>query len=153
MVYKWKEGSRFSGDIEAIGEWIDSLDQKTPEILVNEAEDKKCPAHNCFTWDDAKAAHQHRLQEARLLVNSIVVEEEEKERPAFESVIVENTRQYVSTTIESLSDEDIWEQIVGEAKASIRSLQKKLNTYSYIRKEQSEKAQYHLHLASEAIAQ
>jgi len=152
-VYKWKEGSWVSGDAQKVGEWIEGIQVKTPENIVNEAEDEKSPGHKYFTWDDYKAAHYWRLQEARLLINSIVTvaEDEDVEMPAYESVIINEKRQYVPTTIESLTEQDIWNQISGEAQSTIKSLRHKLKIYSHIRKEQSEKAQQYLQMASEAI--
>jgi hypothetical protein len=154
-VYEFGKGSRVGGNAQEIGEWLYGLEKRTPEIIVNEAEDEVCPAHGCFTWDDYEAAHKCRLQEARMLVNSIVVVadpgENEFRYPAYESVIVSNERQYVPTTIESLSDEEIWMQIAGDAKQTIRSLQHKLSTYSHMRGEDVHKAQRHLELASEAM--
>jgi hypothetical protein len=154
MVYKWKFGTRMSGDAQKIGEWLERIDVKTPENIVMEAEDDGCPAHECFTWDDHKAAHEFRKHEARMLVNAIVTspEEDSYEIPAYESVIINEQRQYVPTTVESLTEDDIWTQIAGEAKSTIKSLQHKLNAYSHIRKEQAENAQKYLSLASEAMS-
>lgn len=44
-----------------------------PEIIVAAARSKKSPLHDYFTWDDSKAAREHRLQQARQLL-SVVVE-------------------------------------------------------------------------------
>jgi hypothetical protein len=154
-IYKWGNSYRPKGDAQKIGEWIDSLEEKTPEVIVQKAKNKRCPAHHCFTWEDSEAAEKWRLQEARMLVNAIVVEEESENetvsRPAFESVIIGEQRQYVPTTIESLSDDEIWEQIADEAVMTIRTLQHKLNTYSYIRERKVANAQRHLSKAREAI--
>jgi hypothetical protein len=154
MVYEWNNGSRFKGDPQVIGEWLSGLGTKTPENIVNEAEDEKSPGHSCFTWNDSEAAHKYRLHEARLLVNAIIVKEDEDDeykRPAFESVIIQDKRQYVETTVESLTEDDIWEQIAGEAKQTIKSLQHKLKMYKHLREESVERAQMHLEQAKEAI--
>ena len=45
----------------------------TPELIVREAEKKRSPLHNIFEWDDEKAAYNHRLQQARILLNNIQV--------------------------------------------------------------------------------
>lgn len=46
----------------------------TPELVVEEARPEGSPLHDQFTWDDAAAAHEHRLYEARALIRSIRVE-------------------------------------------------------------------------------
>ena len=39
----------------------------TPEMVVDAARDPNSPLHSAFTWDDAQAAHEHRLAQARVL--------------------------------------------------------------------------------------
>jgi hypothetical protein len=44
-----------------------------PDTVVQAARDEKSPLHAAFEWDDSKAAHQHRLQTAGLLIRSVLV--------------------------------------------------------------------------------
>jgi hypothetical protein len=44
------------------------------EDLVKAAEDPESPLHGYFDWDDASAAHQHRLEQARRLIASVKYE-------------------------------------------------------------------------------
>ena len=46
----------------------------TPEIVVEAARDPDSPLHSAFTWDDAQAAHEHRLAQARVLLRRVRVE-------------------------------------------------------------------------------
>lgn len=61
-----------------------------PRDVVDAAKDPASPMHTAFEWDDQKAAHQHRLNQARQLVRSIRVvdsaEEGEPIRRAFLSI-------------------------------------------------------------------
>lgn len=41
--------------------------------VVKEAKPKKSPIHDCFEWDDGKAADEHRLWQARHLIRVTVV--------------------------------------------------------------------------------
>lgn len=43
----------------------------TPDGVVEAARDKHNPLHSEFDWDDASAAHQHRLDRARQLIRSV----------------------------------------------------------------------------------
>lgn len=45
----------------------------TAAELVKEASDPSSPAHPHFEWDDQRAAHQHRLQQARGYIRALVV--------------------------------------------------------------------------------
>ncbi len=42
-----------------------------PSVVVKEARDEKSPLHSSFEWDDAKAAHAHRLDRARTLIKTV----------------------------------------------------------------------------------
>lgn len=60
----------------------------TPEIIVNEARDPNSVLHPIFEWDNKKAAHGYRLQQARILLNNIqitvITDGEPKEISVFE---------------------------------------------------------------------
>ena len=43
-------------------------DKLDPVAVVEAARDETSPLHDCFTWDNSKAAHQFRLIEARKLI-------------------------------------------------------------------------------------
>lgn len=156
-IYKWKSGTRFKSDVQEVGKWLENIEERTPENIVEQAKSESCPAHECFTWDEKKAAKKWNIQEARMLVNAIITVSESDDRediefPAFESVIIGDSRQYVSTTVDTLTDDDLWNQIAGEARSSIASLQRKLKVYSHMRNEQADIAQHHLDLARDALA-
>lgn len=44
-----------------------------PEDVVNAATSKKHPLHHLFEWNDSRAAHEHRLNQARQLIKSVKV--------------------------------------------------------------------------------
>jgi len=52
----------------------------TPRDTVERARDPKSPLHSYFTWDDAKAADERRLDQARSLIRSVRVEIEYQDR-------------------------------------------------------------------------
>lgn len=58
----------------------------TPESIVERATNVHSELHELFNWDDNSAAHQWRLQQARVLINEIRVIIEEKEFHAFENI-------------------------------------------------------------------
>lgn len=45
----------------------------TPDAVVEDARDPQSPLHDLFEWDDAKAAYQHRLDQARAIITSVRV--------------------------------------------------------------------------------
>lgn len=62
------------------------------EILVKRAKDKRNVCHKFFNWDDTKAAHEHRLTQARGLVAAVWVIKYEDDKPTAESRKYEVTR-------------------------------------------------------------
>ena len=52
----------------------------TPEMVVDAARDPNSPLHSAFEWDDAQAAHEHRLAQARVLLRRVRVEVETSTR-------------------------------------------------------------------------
>jgi hypothetical protein len=44
-----------------------------PQEVVEAARARASPLHDCFEWDDSRAAHEHRLNQARQLIREIDV--------------------------------------------------------------------------------
>lgn len=77
-----------------VGEHIEMLREKfkgeiTPEDILADAKNPNSPLHSFFEWKDSAAAHQHRLQQARGLIRSVVAIYVREDRPAV------RTRAYV----------------------------------------------------------
>jgi hypothetical protein len=77
-VYQWKPRTDFGIDAQVAGEELEKIrghnsGDLTPEMVITAATSKKSPLHSLFEWDDAKAGHQYRLQQAGLLIRSVVV--------------------------------------------------------------------------------
>lgn len=51
----------------------DKTGRLTPGLVVKAAKNVKSPLHAQFTWDDSVAGHQWRLQQARNLINGVMV--------------------------------------------------------------------------------
>ena len=136
--YQFREGARYSVDPQVVGEHLEEITNKhgglNPRLVVREAERKSSPLHDCFTWDDTKAAEEYRLQEARKLIGSVMVVTQHVEEPirAFHSVKVVTSsesdddapRTYVSLDV-ALSDEEYRLQLLQQAARELNSLRKK----------------------------
>ena len=104
-----KAGShKLSGDADAIAahnELTDIVNSNDgyvlPEDVLARAEDPYNPLHHHFEWDDEAAAHQHRLKQARNLIQSIEI------RPVVEEGADENgnVRAFVSIRQEVINNE------------------------------------------------
>lgn len=77
MIYRFRDGSRFSGNAELAAAELERIrtEQGTlkAETIVTEATPEDAALHGWFEWNDAAAAHEHRLDQARRLVRAIVI--------------------------------------------------------------------------------
>lgn len=71
--YAWSN-KRFPVAAQVFGEFYYSLKKRTEEELVKAARSKRSPVHGLFEWNDRKAAHEMRLVQARVMINSLQVE-------------------------------------------------------------------------------
>jgi hypothetical protein len=82
--YKFKEGHPIPKGIsptdagKAIEQLISKHGEARPEHLVDAARSKKHPLHHCFEWDDSKAAHEHRLNQARYVLRAVMIVREDR---------------------------------------------------------------------------
>jgi hypothetical protein len=80
-VYAWRDGSgkRFGKfDAQPAGEEVEKLQklhghELEPADVVEAAADEKNVLHDLFEWDNLKAGHEWRLQQARFLLQSLKV--------------------------------------------------------------------------------
>lgn len=128
MKYAWAEGTRSGGsDPQEVGRELDRLRQEhegalTAEVVVRAAEKKSSPLHDMFEWDDAEAAHQYRLVQAREIIRHIVVIDNGDKTPrrAYVQVSFDDGRAYVDT-VEALKDSDLRVQVLNRARAEMES--------------------------------
>lgn len=141
--YIARNGADFTNeDAEKIGPELERLEKEgktAPADIVKSARSNKSVLHQYFEWDDAKAAEQHRLHRARLLVNhievEIIVHDRKPERyRAFHSVVVgkdkegKNKRAYVShETVQS--SEDYSRQVIEDAQNHLSTWRSRFAQY------------------------
>ncbi len=89
--YEFSEGARFqagaNADAKAVGEHLELLRKQhkgelTPSDVLEDARHDNSPLHSFFEWDDSVAAEQHRLQQARGLIRSVVAIYVREDKPA-----------------------------------------------------------------------
>jgi len=161
-VYKWKDGSRFRANAEMVASELNGLTDKTPGAVLQKAEDDQTELHKCFTWEDAKAAHLYRLEEARRVVRSVIEINEAPDREpiehrAFEYITIqpeeesEKPRRVFVSTTEALSNKDTRKEVFGRFRSAIAELSSEMKVYRYLAEEEIDAAQHHLDLAREAV--
>jgi hypothetical protein len=141
--YRAAKGARFSHkDAQIIGtHFFDQMGgMPTPELVVEDARSIDSPTHEYFEWDDTEAARQHRLFQARNIINHLVVEitvgGEKRMTKAFHSVDImmdDETvdRKYASVEI-IVQDKDLKEQVIKRALEEVNAWQVRWLDYSEV---------------------
>ena len=137
MVYKFRTGFRMTGDPQKVGETLESLrvrsgGQLTPEDVVVEAAKRRSVLHRYFEWDDAEAARQYRLSQARYLIRAVVVCPAQDE-PPFEPVrafvcvggIDKEQPKSFTHVCQAMRDERLREQVLERARDELVAWRKR----------------------------
>ena len=112
--YQWAKGARVKADANEVGVVFEELQARNEvldehEVLVA-ARHVDSPMHDCFEWDNTKAAYEHRLSQARYLIRKLcVVVEKDDFRPIRAYVSVQKPdevdRDYVAVSRVMNSDD------------------------------------------------
>jgi len=116
--YAWRDGARLQKgarvSAQTVGARLERLRTESggelvPESVVADARDPASPLHPLFEWDEAEAAHQHRLSQARALIRAVVVRYRATPEGGSRSIVAfvnvkEGERQYYTATAVAMSD-------------------------------------------------
>lgn len=136
MVYQWKLGSHIKGSAQVAGEVCEQLEKQgrlSAKILLDESRPEDAPLHNSFEWDDSIAAESWREQQARHIINSLIVcpEKEEPVRVFFKIERTENRYQSIETILEH---KDSTRKLLENALHELESIQKKYKAIKQLQK-------------------
>lgn len=76
MVYKYEwRVNKYPVDAETAGSYMESLNNKhgavTPELLLDSSRSEDSVMHQCFEWDDTKAAEKYRVKQALGIISNL----------------------------------------------------------------------------------
>jgi len=139
---KWNRVPKNAPDADIAYGVIASIKKRrggvTPQLLVIESKRKSSPLHNCFEWDNSKAAEEYRIVQAREILRFLIVEiepEEEYEDPQFvrafvapSSVEKEGNTSYV-TIEEVCGDEELEAAYLRQLKRELNSIKNKIKGF------------------------
>lgn len=138
-VYKWEYGN-MPVAAQVAGEYLTALEKSrgilTATLLVDESRDAKAVLHDCFEWDDAKAAEAHRETQAGYILRNIKVTYIDDGKPealptrAFVNVQpAGDTRGYVPF-VAAMNDAQLKEQVLRTAYNDLCNFRRKYEQYS-----------------------
>lgn len=103
-AYEWKCGFKANVKAEDAGKVFEELEATeeglTAKSLVKASRSKDAPLHKAFEWDNKIAGEKWREQQARVLINHLVIRREDVEE-------VEPVRAFVTISQESSNYENI----------------------------------------------
>lgn len=106
MTYTWKLGAHISADANAAGAVCEKLAEEnrlTARDLLDESRPEDAPLHKSFEWDDDVAAEKYREQQARHIINCLIVTHEDAEptRAFFNIKVEEPNYEHIDTIMVS----------------------------------------------------
>ena len=133
MKYIWGPYANFPVKAQVVGEHLENIrefnaGELTPAAIVDDAKRKNSPIHACFEWNNTKAAHQHRLYQARMMVQHVKVRIDSKpEAPTVRAFVrIEREEQNFFTSVEdALGDEEMYAQVLARAKKEALDFQRR----------------------------
>lgn len=128
MSYTFRKGFAHKVDANVAGAVCDELEKKgrlTAEELVNVSRPEDAPLHGEFEWDDAVAGENWRRQQARCIINSLVVvapETNKEVRKFFNIVAADRKYESVETIMQNVDKRDA---LLRDAMRDLSALRKK----------------------------
>lgn len=132
LVGSWKtDFFKGKADAQKVAEEISSIgDSVSPEQIVDFARDEGTELHKLFEWDDTKAAELYRRGQARNILCSIVIVENDPQKPAWPPVryFHKENKDYsggYKQTITILQNDEGHRNLLEQAMMELRAFKKK----------------------------
>lgn len=96
-----------------------------PEEVVFASEDEGAVLHKLFTWDDVKAAHGYRVEQAKYIIRNLVTVEDTEDEPVMTRAIVSTGNRMYQPITTVLSDADLRSRLLDAAKREMLTFKMK----------------------------
>ena len=122
----WKFNGMFKADAEIVSKEIETIDNATPQSILEYAKNENTELHKCFDWNDTSAANKWRLQQARQIVCNLVYKEETKnEQSTALRVFYQSSENKYEPTKIILTNKDEYEELLKRARQELRAFKEK----------------------------
>ena len=126
---KWKVSGIFKADAQKVYEEIGDT-SVSPEEILKKARKKRSELHKCFEWDDSVAAERYRLQQARQIIQLLVITPKyEDDEPVRVFQITSEKNVYQPTRM-ILQQPDEYAQLLKRAKGELFVIEKRYKMLS-----------------------
>lgn len=117
-----------NGDAQKCYDECQTLNEITPENVLNKARDEETELHKCFEWDDSVASEKYRLIQARDVIRHFVViahDESEEEPVKVRSYQVTTQRNVYEPTRLFLQKPDEYKALLERAKNELDNFKRR----------------------------
>ena len=134
--YAYKSGARLQKRLPAklVGEELETIrlahgGRLLPRSVVDESAPEDAPLHPLFEWNDAKAADEYRLDQARHVIRAVTVKYRENEddgpRTIRAFVNICDDDQHYTSTLHAMSDDELRAKVIRKAWEDLSSWRKR----------------------------
>ena len=127
---RWKFNNFFRADPTKCLQEIGEDSTVTPEQVLEKARNRNSELHKCFEWDDSVAAEKYRLQQARQLIQFLVIVPKSQEVPAIRCFQITSKKNEYMPTRKFLQNEDERAQLLIRARSELVSFRERYRTLS-----------------------
>ncbi len=126
---KWKISGIFKADPQKCFEEIGDK-SVSPEEVLNKARNEKSELHKCFEWNDGIAAEKYRLQQARMIINLLVIKTENKGNEPVRVYQISSERNVYQPTRFFMQNPDEYQILLKRAKGELQAIRNRYKTLS-----------------------
>lgn len=131
-AYEWKTSGLFKVDANIAGQELERIYKRDgaidPSVIVDESRPDNAPLHDCFEWDDEKAAQLYRERQARTMIaNVVMVGEPKKETYTRAFVHVEHEYRPLKVVLEN---KDMTQELLRNALRELKCFEAKYRELS-----------------------
>ena len=126
----WSIEGLYKGDAQKCYDECQTLDEITPESVLEKAKNRKTELHKCFEWDDSVAGEKYRLIQARQIIQHfmIVSPETDDSFVKVRSYQISTTRNVYLPSRVIVQQPDEYKALLKRAKAELEAFKQRYKT-------------------------
>lgn len=128
-IVSWKIEGLFKANAQKVYEEIGDT-SVSPEEVLEKARNEKSELHKCFEWDDSVAAEKFRLQQARQIIQLLVIVPQKKTDEPVRVFSITSQRNTYQPTRLFLQQPDEYQILLKKAKIELAEFKKRYKTLS-----------------------
>ena len=124
---KWSVEGLHKGDAQKCYDECQTLNEVTPENVLEKAKNADTELHKCFEWDNSVAGEKYRLMQAREIIRHfvIVTPEEKEDAPKIRSYQISTTTNKYEPTRLFLQKPDEYTALLERAKNELEAFKQR----------------------------